>query len=314
MTDKPLASGIIIFLNAEEFLDQAIASVLEQTYTHWELLLVDDGSTDESRAIAQRYVRQYPEKIRYLEHEGHQNHGMSASRNLGVRHARGTYIGFLDADDIWLPSKLEQQVAILESHPQAAMVYGRTQIWYSWTGDPAHRELDHFYELGVEPGTLIAPPRLLILLLQNKVQTPTTCNALIRGALFENIGGFEESFHGMYEDQVFFAKVELASHVFVANECWARYRQHRGSHSVVAESIQSYYAGRKPFLIWFENYLLEHGIKQAQVWRALRRELWPCRHPRLHQLTRYGLDIARTLKRRLAFLVGNLLPAPFRAG
>ncbi|MHC5074529.1 MAG: glycosyltransferase family 2 protein, partial [Planctomycetota bacterium] len=135
MSDKHLVSCIIIFFNAEKFLEEAIESVFAQTYKNWELLLVDDGSTDSSTAIAHNYIEQYPEKIRYLEHEGHQNRGMSATRNLGIYNAKGEYIAFLDADDIWLPYKLEQQIPILVSHAQAGMLYGSSYYWYSWTGN-----------------------------------------------------------------------------------------------------------------------------------------------------------------------------------
>ncbi len=276
--ERPLVSAIIIFLNAARFLEEAIQSVLGQEYAHWELLLVDDGSTDGSSVLALDYARRYPGKIRYLEHEGHQNCGMSASRNLGIRDARGAYVGFLDADDIWLPHKLTEQVALLESLPQAAMVYGRTLIWYSWTGDPELSSRDFFFDLGVEPNTLLAPPHLLVLLLQNKVQTPTTCNALIRREVFSQVGMFEERFRGMYEDQVFFAKVELASYVFVVGECWARYRQHSGNWSAQNESERPYYAARLRFLLWFEQYLSEQDAQPPQIWRALRRELRAARH------------------------------------
>ena len=127
-TGEPLVSAITIFLDAETFLREAIESVLAQTYANWELLLVDDGSTDGSTEIALGYARLYPQRIRYLEHEGHRNRGMSASRNLGIPHARGEYIALLDADDVWLPLKLERQVAILESDPESAMVYGATRV------------------------------------------------------------------------------------------------------------------------------------------------------------------------------------------
>ena len=89
MSSKPLVSGIIIFRNTQKFIEEAIQSVFAQTYDNWELLLVDDGSTDGSREIAQRYAIQYPEKVRYLEHENHQNLGVSAARNLGVTSAKG---------------------------------------------------------------------------------------------------------------------------------------------------------------------------------------------------------------------------------
>jgi glycosyltransferase involved in cell wall biosynthesis len=74
---------------------------------------------------------------------------MSAARTLGARVARGDYIGFLDADDMRLPEKIAEQVDALEAHPEAGMVYGRTQMWHSW--DPNAARSDHSFDLGVEP-------------------------------------------------------------------------------------------------------------------------------------------------------------------
>ena len=105
-------------MNEERFIQEAIDSVFAQTYDQWELLLVDDGSTDKSGKIAQKYAKKYPGKINYLDHDRHGNRGMSASRNLGVRSAKGKYISFLDGDDVWLPKKLEEQVGILKKNPK----------------------------------------------------------------------------------------------------------------------------------------------------------------------------------------------------
>lgn len=285
MGNGPLVSGIIIFLNAGDFLAEAIDSVLAQTYDHWELMLVDDGSTDKSTEIALCYVEQHPSKIRYLEHEGHQNRGMSRSRNLGISDAKGAYIAFLDADDVWLPKKLEQQVDILNACPEAMMVYGRTLIWNSWVGNSQDSHGDYTIPLGVQPDTLVSPPSLLLLLLQNKCQTPTTCNAMIRREIFDEIGKFEEQFEGMYEDQAFFVKVHLHVPVFVANECWAKYRQHNGSHSVLSNQTANYYSVRLPFLQWATDYLESEGVsRDSAVGQVLRAELWACHHPILHRL------------------------------
>jgi glycosyltransferase involved in cell wall biosynthesis len=90
MSDKPLVSVIVIFLNAADFLQEAIESVLAQTYEHWELLLVDDGSTDGSSEIALSFAFENSARIKYFEHDGHQNLGMSAARNLGIRKAKVT--------------------------------------------------------------------------------------------------------------------------------------------------------------------------------------------------------------------------------
>src|ERR687886_2833620 len=119
MSSEPLVSNIVIFLDAGRFIQEAIESVFAQTHGTWELLLVDDGSTDDSTQIARRYAARCPEKVRYLEHPGHQNRGKEISRNLGISHAEGEYIAFLDADDVRLPHALEQQVAILNSYPEA---------------------------------------------------------------------------------------------------------------------------------------------------------------------------------------------------
>src|SRR5206468_1190432 len=103
---SPRVSVITIFYNAAEFLGEAIESVLAQDYCDFELLLVDDGSTDAGSAIAQSFAKSEPGRIRYLHHSGHENRGMSASRNLGIREARGDIIGFIDADDRWRTNKL----------------------------------------------------------------------------------------------------------------------------------------------------------------------------------------------------------------
>ncbi len=286
MNHHSLVSCIIIFYNAEQFIDEAVASVLAQTYRDWELLLVDDGSTDSSTEIARRHALENPTSIRYLEHEGHQNRGMSATRNLGISQARGEYIGFLDADDVWLPHKLEQQVAIFQSYPEAAMVYGRTLIWHGWTGRDDDIKRDSFVDLGVPPDTLYSPPALFYLLLANQAQTPTTCNALMRRQFIVDHGGFEDEFRGMYEDQVFFAKINLNAPVYVASQCWARYRQHPDNANATVP-LTTYYKIRYPFMLWLERYLIRHGFNNhPHIWRSVQQELWSCRHPYLTQMMR----------------------------
>ena len=283
MKGEPLVSIIMIFFNGVRFMAEAIESVLAQTCVDWELLLVDDGSSDGSTAVAEDYVAQFPGQVYYLDHEGHRNKGMSASRNLGISRAKGRYVAFLDSDDVWLPLKLEQQTALMALHERAAMVYGRTLIWYGWTGRPEDQCRDHFYELGVLPDALIEPPTLFFLLLKNKVQSPTTCNAMMRRCVFEEFGGFEERFRGMYEDQVFFSKIQLRAPVFVAGECWAKYRQHPESFSLNAETIRDYYAARRPFLEWLNGYVRSKNIREKSIINALRGELRRSRHPRFFQ-------------------------------
>jgi glycosyltransferase involved in cell wall biosynthesis len=124
----------MIFFNSERYITEAIDSVLAQTFTDFELLLVDDGSTDTSSAIARDYVNRSPTTVRYLEHEGHANRGMSAARNLGLRNAVGEFVALIDSDDVWRPNKLAEQLRILELHPGLGMVSGTVRYWASWAG------------------------------------------------------------------------------------------------------------------------------------------------------------------------------------
>jgi glycosyltransferase involved in cell wall biosynthesis len=298
---QPLVSVITIFLNAGKFIQEAIESVFAQTYDEWELLLVDDGSTDGSTEIALGYARQYPKKVRYLKHDGHQNRGMSASRNLGIGNARGEYIAFLDADDVWLPHKLEQQVAILDSYPVAGMVFGSTQYWYSWAGNSEDSQSDSVREIGVLPNTLYQPPQLLTLLLQNRANAPATCSVLIRRRVFDEVGRFEDIFRGLFEDRAFFAKVYLRVPVYVSSECWDRYRQHPDSCCSVAERTGQLQLSRPNpehlnFLNWMMEYLSKQEIRDEEVWQALQKGFWPYNHPILYRLSR--------IKKRLEYIWG----------
>jgi glycosyltransferase involved in cell wall biosynthesis len=286
MSNQPLVSVVIIFLDAGRFIQEAIESVFAQTYPAWELLLVDDGSSDASTAIARRYAELYPERVRYLEHLGHANRGMSASRNLGIRDAQGRYIAFLDADDVWFPNALAEQVAILESHPEAAMVYGPIQWWYSWTRKPEDHERDYVEKLGVPPDTVIQPPRLLALFLRDKAAVPS--GILVRRQIIERVGGFEDAFRGEYEDQVFCAKICLNAPVFASGRSWYRYRQHADSCvSIGLNTGQTHYA-RLIFLNWLKQYLHDQRVKDPPVWWALTQEFCRYSHPGLFHLSRRG--------------------------
>jgi glycosyltransferase involved in cell wall biosynthesis len=290
--NQGLVSIIIIFFNAERFIHEAIASVFAQTYQEWELLLVDDGSTDASTRIALDYAEQHTEKVRYVEHADHQNRGMSASRNLGVRHATGEYVAFLDADDVWFPHKLEEQVAVMAAQPEAAMVYGASQYWHSWTKNAQDNDCDYIPALGVAPNTLVHSPLLLTLALESKAPTPCPSDILLRREIVSRVGGFEEEFNGMFEDQAFLAKVYLHAPVFVAGNCWDRYRQHENSCVAVVTGTGQRYRTGLFYLEWLEKYLRGEGIDDRDVWEALRTKKRRYRYPKVAHILerlRYGM-------------------------
>lgn len=104
-------SVVIPMYNAERYIEETIQSVLSQTYEDLEVLIVNDGSTDDSLSVCRRFD---DPRIRILCQE---NRGLAGARNTGIRHAQGKFIALLDADDLWLPTKLEEQVAHLENNP-----------------------------------------------------------------------------------------------------------------------------------------------------------------------------------------------------
>jgi glycosyltransferase involved in cell wall biosynthesis len=304
MTPAPRVSIVTPFLDASSFLQECIESVLAQTYDGWELLLVDDGSSDGSANIARAYAARYPDRIRYFAHADGRNRGASAARNLGAGHARSEYLGFLDADDVYLPRKLEDQVRLLDAHPAIAMVYAATEYWWSWTGLPADAGRDWIWrKFGAPAGIVIPPPRMLVEFLRDGGTVPCMGSVLVRRTALEQVGGWEESFRRNCTDQVFHAKICLHFPVLIADGCWDRYRQHEESSSRRAARAGQARAAFEHYLTWLESYLTSRGVTDPAVWSALRHALRPYRHPRLHRLQRRASSLrtaaGRVLRRTL---------------
>lgn len=293
MPVRVMVSVVMIFFDAETFIEEGIRSVFAQTYDNWELLLIDDGSGDNSSHIAKRYAATYPGKVRYLEHKGHRNLGKSTSRNLGITNAKGGYVAFLDADDVFLPDKLNRQVEILEFQREAAMVYGRTQYWYGWTGNRRDNRRDKFSKLGVQHDKIYNPPILVTRFIENGGIVPCICSLLIRRQVLLDIGGFEESIQDLYEDQVLIAKVCLQMSVYVEGGCGERYRQHVDSSSYKAILKGDYHplrwnSARLNFLTWLASYAGDSGQHDLSLSKALQNELWLSRYPIAYNLMSYG--------------------------
>lgn len=266
----PLISIIIPFYNMESFLAEAVESVLIQDYTNWEMLLVDDGSSDGSTEIAKRYARKHPSQINYLMHEDHRNKGLTASRNLGLHFVLGEYVALLDADDCWLPEKLSTQVKIAAAYPDCALIGGASLYWNSWADAS---KADIMVKVGCPEDQLIFPPQLSYQLYPlGKGAAPCPCSLLIKTAILKKHKGFEDQFTGiyqMYEDQAFLAKLYLNESCFMSARCLDKYRQR--PQSLVGSIHQSgqYRQVRKFFLEWLRDYLESHQLREEKIRKIL---------------------------------------------
>ncbi|MBE2199759.1 MAG: glycosyltransferase family 2 protein [Anaerolinea sp.] len=305
----PLVSVMMPFYNTSAaFMTEAIESVLAQTYPQWELLLVDDGSTNAaSSETARTYAAAHPDKIRCLEHPGHANNGLGPSRQLALEQSHGDLIAFLDADDLWLPPKLAEQVTLFSAHPEVGMVYGRTKYWHSWTGNPQDAARDYYPHSGLAADAIFPPPELLILFIQQQVAIPCPCSIIIRRELLEAAGEFERGIRNFfYEDQMLYAKICLRAPVLVADTCWDYYRQHpdSGTHRASDHGQELHLE----YLQWLAVYMQQQQVEDLDLWQALSRQTWLYRQPawlpkRLRQPVRFSKKWLLRLEARLPISV-----------
>jgi glycosyltransferase involved in cell wall biosynthesis len=291
----PRVSIVSTFLNAERFIAEAIDSVLAQDFQDFELILVDDGSTRECTDIARAYAARYAPVIRYFDHEGHRNRGISASRNLGVALARGEFVAFIDADDVWEPTKLAEQVAILDARPELGMVCGAVRYWRSWAWAGGN---DIILQTGHVANVVVPPPEAALALYPlGSAASPCPSDLLLRRELVNTLGGFEEHFTGarqLYEDQGFLAKLYLAAPVYFSDRIWIRYREHADSCTARTTRAGCYDEVRLYFLTWLARYLAERPNADRRVRRALRRSFRKFRHRRVYAAARRSSEILET--------------------
>lgn len=197
----PLVSVIVPAYQAEAYLDEALESVFAQDYAEYEVILVDDGSTDRTAEIAAAHP------VRVLRQA---NRGPAAARNAGVAVARGELLAILDADDLWPPRRLSRQVAHLREHPRDGLVMGLTEAFVTPGQDrPAH--YPPVADAGPYPGH--------------------HCTMLVRREVFDLIGPFDESLR-LSEDLDWLARAGDAGVQIGRLDCTLlRYRVHAGNTS-----------------------------------------------------------------------------------
>jgi len=299
-SDKALVSVVTPFFNAAPFLQDAIDSVVAQTHADFELLLIDDGSTDAGRQIAEAAVGK-DRRLRLLHHSGGANLGKAASRNLGIEAARGDFVVFLDADDVLMPEKLARQVQLLRAHPTADLVLDRTLYWHP---DAETGAGDYMSPVGWASGRLFAPPDLMVLMLRKRGLVPCLCSPMIDLDLVRRLGGFDLAIPHLFEDQVLLAKVLLAGVTLTDDFCGEKYRQHPGSSSALAMESGAYHPGRlsaseQRYAEWLALYIARMGYDDPALRRAVAHLQRRFRYPRFYGTIRRIAGEARRLRRKL---------------
>ena len=254
MTRTPAVSVIIHFLNAERYLAEAVRSVRWQTFTNWEVVLVDGGSTDGTIALARSITQQDPARTRLLEHAGSDLLGIFSSRIWGARAARAPILAHLDSDDEWHPQFLERQYAV-----HTANFGNRPGLTYSpmvyWWEDPAHALDAHVQPM--PPAGIHEPPTLTVPLTRNGYdQSPGNSAVMVHRDIIlqagELIGTADE---GMVEDQFLWSFISLRHPICVQPEPLTRYRQWPGSTCARGVAIGNHVAARTKHMRWLEQYL-----------------------------------------------------------
>ena len=258
----PQVSVVTPYRNSSEFLREAITSVQQQTFRDWELLLVDDGSTDSSREIAEEASRSDP-RIRSLERTSGSVPGAAAARNSGLAEITGDLVTFLDADDRLLPEKLATEVALMQRYPTAGLTCGGTLWW-----NPGHRHRNWSDEIrSLSPG-LHEPPLLVNLtILLQRDHVPCLCAIMVRREALPSYPAFEPAFR-LYEDQTFLTKMFAQNVCYVGRHITALYRQHSNATSALAYDSGDYrrlgqHDARTEFLAWARTYLENSAVRTS---------------------------------------------------
>jgi glycosyltransferase involved in cell wall biosynthesis len=242
----PTVSIILPTYNREKFLPEAFAAIAGQTFTDWELIVVDDGSTDGTRELVPRLTDKFSQPVRYIYQE---NQGAYGARNTGLDHASGRYVAFYDSDDLWLPHHLQDCVAALESNPDVDWVYGACRIVDYIAG----RELaPHTFYIDDQPrpflrlNTKRSDP-LRIIVDHNAVRCMISdgllCglqNSIIRSHVFDNMR-FDAASRNEAEDQLIVVRVlKRGCRLAYLNSVHVIYRVHSANSSGACHGASVY--------------------------------------------------------------------------
>ena len=254
-------SVIVPCYNGERFIAEAIESVLNQTYADVELVVVDDGSTDGSEEVIRPYLG--GKGVKHLRHD--RNRGIPSARNSGIRNSSGEYIAFLDQDDIWMPGKLEKQVAVLskDRHREIGLVF--TDIYYNYDGEYIREAYPH----KIIPARINMLPRGEVfksLFMRNYIPCITT---LIPRRVFSEIGLLDENINGGTDDYDLFLRINGRYDIHYVDEPLAAKRVHEENYSYIPRLQDDQLYIIEKMVILFPELRALKAKKLSQVYESL---------------------------------------------
>jgi glycosyltransferase involved in cell wall biosynthesis len=268
----PTVSAVIATYNYGHYLPDALESALAQTLRNLEILVIDDGSTDNTPEVVRPYLADPRLRYERLDHAG-----LSRARNTGIRLSRAPMIAFLDADDIWLPHKLERQVPLFQENPEVGVVYSRRLLI-----DPSRKELP-YRQPSLYRGRVLAE-----LFLNNFA---CASSAVVRRTVLDEVGGFDEQLP-QAEDYDLWLRVALRFAFDYVDEPLVKYRKGHASLSQQGDGKQEMVA-----LGVMRRFLKERGGSRV-LSPALVREAFA--------QTYVNISLARRRRSRWAALPSNL--------
>ncbi|BCY27248.1 glycosyltransferase family 2 protein [Flavobacterium okayamense] len=212
--EKPLVSVIIPTYNRAHFLRLTLESIASQTYQNFEVHVIDDGSpNDEAQHVCEDF-----EKVTYYKIEN--SGGPAKPRNLGIKNAKGKYFAFVDDDDIWLPTKLEKQVAILENNEDFGLVHGCCEV-IDEKDVLQNKIIGRLRNIQDKHGDVKAK-----MIGRWTVMMPTS---FVRKTVIEKVGFFNEKIHAASEDVEFWTRCSFETNFYYLDEPLVYYRIHKNN-------------------------------------------------------------------------------------
>ena len=265
----PLVSVIIPLFNGGKYIERTLQSVFMQTFRDFEVIVVDDGSLDNGLEIVKAFAMDKPDCVKYLTHAGRKNRGIAASKNAGIRRARGEFIAFIDQDDIWNPVKLETQVVFLQDQEDVSLTYSRVGIVLG-EQDPYEGHISGFVGHG-KPHA--ARNMFSELLKENYIPALTV---VARKEHLLAVGLFDESapLHH-YEDWLLWSKLAYSHKFYFVPDVLGYYRSHHGSVSAQRLSSGDDFLAEEHYIVALFHFLLNsESVNPHIVHRHLLKRIW----------------------------------------